>query len=224
MSKIGPGRIIFSQDEIQLRISEVAAEINRDYEGQKLIIVSVLKGSIYFVADLTRCLTIPLKIDFLSTRVPSEASRKHTGGIQFVKDLDYDLQGQHVLLVEDVIGTGLTLGLVRQHLEAARPASLKVCTLLDTGWTMRKNTATCPISLNSGADNRNIKEGCHLHEVAQVYVTGSNYYGNDHHWHSYFGEAPEGNLQTMALGYAGHHHVGRSPDDGAVASQAGSQG
>lgn len=131
MSKIGPGKIILSQDEIQMRIREVAAEINRDYEGHKLIIISVLKGSIYFVADLTRHLTMPLKIDFLSTRVPSEATKKNGGGIQFVKDLDYDLQGQQVLLVEDVIGTGLTLGLVRQHLEAAQPASLKICTLLD---------------------------------------------------------------------------------------------
>lgn len=131
MSKIGPGKIIFSQDEIQMRIRDVAAEINRDYEGQKLIIISVLKGSIYFVADLTRHLTMPLKIDFLSTRVPAEATKKNGGGIQFVKDLDYDLQGQQVLLVEDVIGTGLTLGLVRQHLEAAQPASLKICTLLD---------------------------------------------------------------------------------------------
>jgi len=131
MGKIGPGKIIFSQDEIQTRIREVAAEINRDYEGHKLIIISVLKGSIYFVADLTRHLTIPLKIDFLSTRVPAEATKKNGGGIQFVKDLDYDLQGQQVLLVEDVIGTGLTLGLVRQHLEAAQPASLKICTLLD---------------------------------------------------------------------------------------------
>ena len=131
MSKVGPGKIIFSRDEIQMRIREVAAEINRDYEGHKLIIISVLKGSVYFVADLTRHLTMPLKIDFLSTRVPSEATKKNGGGIQFVKDLDYDLQGQQVLLVEDVIGTGLTLGLVRQHLEAAQPASLKICTLLD---------------------------------------------------------------------------------------------
>ena len=131
MSKVGIGRIIFTPDEIQARIKEVAADINRDYEGQKLIIVSVLKGSIYFVADLTRHLTIPLKIDFLSTRGPSDATKKNGGGIQFVKDLDYDLQGQQVLLVEDVIGTGLTLGLVRHHLEATRPASLKICTLLD---------------------------------------------------------------------------------------------
>lgn len=131
MSKSGPGKVVFTQDQIMERLKEVAAEINRDYEGQELIIVSVLKGAIYFVADLTRHLTMPLKIDFLSTRVPSEASKKNGGGIQFVKDLDYDLQGQQVLLVEDVIGTGLTLGLVRQHLEAAQPASLKICTLLD---------------------------------------------------------------------------------------------
>lgn len=131
MSKVGIGRIIFTPDEIQARIKEVAADINRDYEGQKLIIVSVLKGSIYFVADLTRYLTVPLKIDFLSTRVPSDATKKNGGGIQFVKDLDYDLKGQQVLLVEDVIGTGLTLGLVRHHLEATQPTSLKICTLLD---------------------------------------------------------------------------------------------
>lgn len=144
MSKVGVGKIIFSQEEIQQRVQQVAAEINRDYEGKKLIIISVLKGSIFFVTDLTRHLTMPLKIDFLSTRVPSETSKKN-GNIQFVKDLDYDLADQHVLLVEDVIGTGLTLGLVRKHLEAAQPASLKICTLLDnpTGRLLPININYC---------------------------------------------------------------------------------
>ncbi len=130
MNKPGVGKTIFTQEQIQERIKEVAADINRDYEGQDVIIVSVLKGSIYFVADLTRYLTIPLRIDFLSTKASPEVIKK-TGVIQFVKDLDFNLQGQHVLLVEDVVGTGLTLGLVCQHLEATQPASLKICTLLD---------------------------------------------------------------------------------------------
>lgn len=128
MSNIG--KTIYSQEQIQQRIEEIAQEINRDYQDQDLLVISVLKGSIYFVADLTRHLTVPLSIDFLAIGVSPDIIKK-TGLLQFTKDLDIDLNGRHVLLVEDVIGTGLTLGLVCQHLEAAKPASLKICTLLD---------------------------------------------------------------------------------------------
>ncbi|MHB8126635.1 MAG: hypoxanthine phosphoribosyltransferase [Desulfitobacteriaceae bacterium] len=130
MNLPGIGKTIFTQEQIQQRIAEIALEINRDYQGKELVIVSILKGSVYFVADLTRHLTIPLKIDFLSIGVYPEVTKK-TGVIRFTKDLDFTLTDQHVLLVEDVIGTGLTLGFVCQHLEAFKPASLKICTLLD---------------------------------------------------------------------------------------------
>jgi hypoxanthine phosphoribosyltransferase len=89
---------------------------------------SKLQGSFYFVADLSRHLTIPLIIDFLSIGISHDDNK---AGVRFTKDLDIDLAGRHVLLVEDVIGTGFTLGYICQHLESANPASLKICTLFD---------------------------------------------------------------------------------------------
>jgi hypoxanthine phosphoribosyltransferase len=124
----GIGKVIFTPDQIQQRVAEIGNLINQDYQGQELVIVSVLKGSLYFVADLTRHLTMPLMIDFLAIGVARE---ENTGMIRFTKDLDINLTGRHVLLVEDVIGTGFTLGYIIQHLEASQPASLKICTLLD---------------------------------------------------------------------------------------------
>lgn len=127
MNGTGIKKIIYTQEQIQQRVADVAEEINRDYQGQELIIVGVLKGSVYFVVDLSRHLTMPINIDFLSIGMTPGEHHK----IQFKKDLDLDLTGRHVLLVEDVIGTGLTLGYICQHLESANPASLKICTLLD---------------------------------------------------------------------------------------------
>lgn len=127
MSEPGIKKIIFTQEQIQHRVAEVAAEINQDYQDKELVIVGVLKGSVYFVVDLSRHLTMPINIDFLSIGMSPGEHHK----IRFKKDLDLDLTGRHVLLVEDVIGTGLTLGYICQHLEDVKPASLKICTLLD---------------------------------------------------------------------------------------------
>jgi hypoxanthine phosphoribosyltransferase len=124
------GKIIFTQEQIQQRVAEIGRTIDQDYQGKEVIAISVLKGSLYFLADLTRHLTIPLNIDFLSIKAFSDETTK-TGVVRFTKDLDLSITGRHVLLVEDVIGTGLTLGYICQHLEAAKPASLKICTLLD---------------------------------------------------------------------------------------------
>lgn len=126
----GIGKTVFSEAQIQSRIAEIAQEINNDYQGRELVIVSVLKGSIYFVADLTRHLTMPLAIDFLSIGVSPGADNKPRV-VRIKKDLDVDLRERHVLLVEDLIGTGLTLAYVCQRLEMDKPASLKICTLLD---------------------------------------------------------------------------------------------
>lgn len=129
MSGYGIGKTVFTEEQIQQRVAEVAADINRDYQDKELVIVGVLKGSVYFMVDLTRHLTMPVSIDFLSIGLSPEDNKKN--GIRFKKDLDLDLSGKHVLLVEDIIGTGLTLGYICQHLEASNPASLKICTLLD---------------------------------------------------------------------------------------------
>ncbi len=130
MVKSGLGKIIYTEEEIQARIAQVAAVINRDYKGEKLVVIGVLKGALYFVADLTRHLDMPINIDFISIgSAPNEL--KITGTIRFTKNIGLDLSDQHVLLVEDVIGTGLTLGFICQHLETFKPASLKICTLLN---------------------------------------------------------------------------------------------
>jgi hypoxanthine phosphoribosyltransferase len=130
MKNTGIGKIIYTREQIQQQIAKIGKEISQDYQGKELVVVSVLKGSLYFIADLTRQITLPLKIDFLSVGVSPEADHK-PGMVHFTKDLDVTLTGQHVLLVEDIIRTGLTLGYVCQHLEASQPASLKICTLLD---------------------------------------------------------------------------------------------
>ena len=139
---MGIGKIVFTDEQIQSRIAEIAEEINRDYQGRELVIVSVLKGSLYFVADLTRRLTMPLAVDFLSIGVSPRSSNKPRV-VRIKKDLDLDLGERHVLLVEDLIGTGLTLAYVCQRLEMDKPASLKICTLLD-----KSNDRLLPIKID----------------------------------------------------------------------------
>lgn len=123
-------KIIYTEEQIKKRILEVSREINRDYNDKELFIIGVLKGSIYFVTDLTRHLTMPVNIDFLSIGLAPEPSG-FGKSIRIKKDVDLELKGRHVLLVEDVIGTGFTLGYICQHLEAMEPASFKICSLLD---------------------------------------------------------------------------------------------
>lgn len=129
MKSPGLGKIIYTEEQIQQRVAEVAELINRDYSGQELVIVCILKGSLYFVADLTRHLNMPIILEFLSIGVTHDDAGKTA--VQFNKDLDVSIEGQHILLVEDIIGTGFTLGYICQRLEESKPASLKICTLLD---------------------------------------------------------------------------------------------
>lgn len=130
MTRPSIGRIVFSKDQIQKRVAEVGRQIRTDYQNRDLVMVSVLKGSLYFLADLTRSIDLPLELDFLSIGVSLEPNHQ-AGAIRFTKDLDINIKGRDVILAEDVIGTGLTLGFICQHLEAHQPASLKICTLLD---------------------------------------------------------------------------------------------
>jgi len=123
------GKTIFTEDEIRERVKEIANEINAYYKNDELIIISILKGSIYFLSDLTRHLAMPIELDFLSIGVKRDEDKKRL--ITFIKDLDLDITDRNVLLLEDVIGTGLTIGYVLQHLESFHPKSLRVCTLLD---------------------------------------------------------------------------------------------
>lgn len=125
----GVGRILFSADQIQMRVRQLAKEISHDYEGRRILLVGVLRGVMCFMADLMRYLEVSADVDFMALSYYGGDS----GGeaVRITKDLDVKPNGRHVLLVEDIVDTGMTLSFVLAHLGAARPASLTVCTLLD---------------------------------------------------------------------------------------------
>lgn len=130
MSDRSIGQILISEADLKARIIELGKQINEDYRDKYPVIVSVLKGAFYFVADLTRQMTIPVNIDFLAIGLYPGITTQ-TGIVRITKDLDITITGRHVLMVEDVIGTGLTLGYIYQHMESRKPASINICTLLD---------------------------------------------------------------------------------------------
>jgi hypoxanthine phosphoribosyltransferase len=124
----GVGRVFFSADQIQKRVQQLAREISRDYEGRHLLLVGVLRGVFCFMADLMRYLTVPADVDFMAISYFGVETGR---AVRVTKDLDLNLEGRDVLLVEDIVDTGMTLGYVMGHLKARKPASLAVCTLLD---------------------------------------------------------------------------------------------
>jgi hypoxanthine phosphoribosyltransferase len=123
-------RILFTEEEIHRRIRQVAAQISENYAGRELKLVGVLKGSVFFLTALARELTVTVTVDFLGISSFS-SSRAAPGMVRISKDLDDGIEGQHVLLVEDIIDTGFTTRYLLQHLSAREPKSLAVCTLLD---------------------------------------------------------------------------------------------
>ena len=132
MPELGDDRIgetILSSEQIQARIAELGAEIARDYQDRNPIMVSVLKGAFIFVADLVRATPIPLEIDFMAVSSYG-ASTRSSGVVRIVKDLDVDLTDRHVIIVEDIVDSGLTLRYLRKTLESRGTASLEVCALL----------------------------------------------------------------------------------------------
>ena len=123
-------RVLFSEEQIQARIREVAAEISQRYENGNLRMIGVLKGSVFFLTALARELTIPVKVDFLAI----SSFSNHTGSpgvVRIAKDLDDSIQGEDVLLVEDIVDTGFTVRYLLQNLAGRGPNSLAVCTMLD---------------------------------------------------------------------------------------------
>ncbi len=130
MKRQGVGESLISEEELQNRIQELAVEIDRDYKDKHPIVISVLKGAFYFVADLTRAISTPVNIDFLAISQMPGVSRD-TGIVRISKDLDLSIAERHVIMVEDIIDTGLTLAYLLQNLAPRRPKSLNVCVLLD---------------------------------------------------------------------------------------------
>jgi len=123
-------QILIPGEAIQQRVQEIGAEISRDYAGQNIILVGVLKGVLFFMADLLRAITIPVEVDFIAVSNYSPESRER-GVVRLVKDLETVIAGRHVLFIEDVVDTGLTLTYLLRLLRAREPASLEVCTLFN---------------------------------------------------------------------------------------------
>lgn len=123
-------RVLCSEQEIAQAVKEMGAKISKDYAGKDLILVCILKGAAMFYADLARRITIPLDMDFMSISSYGN-SRKSSGIVQIRKDMDANIEGRHVLIVEDIVDSGQTLAYLKELLMARSPASLKICTLLD---------------------------------------------------------------------------------------------
>ena len=121
--------VLIDQDALQRRIAELGEEISADYAGRDLLLVGVLKGAVFFMADLMRHLTVPCEVDFMAISSYGDATDS-SGIVRILKDLDINIEGRHVLVVEDIIDSGLTLSYLIRNLESREPATLEVCALL----------------------------------------------------------------------------------------------
>jgi hypoxanthine phosphoribosyltransferase len=124
-----PADVLLSEERIRERVRELGREIARDYAGRPLVVVGVLKGSFVFLADLVRAIDLPISVDFIG--ISSYAGSSSTGVVKITSDLTRPIEGQHVLLVEDIVDTGLTMQYLLENLETRRPASIAVCALLE---------------------------------------------------------------------------------------------
>ena len=123
-------RVLLSEDEVNKRISEVAAQISRDYQGKEIHLICILKGGVFFTCELAKRLELPVTLDFMSVSSYGNAT-KSSGVVRIVKDLDEPLAGKDVLIVEDIIDSGRTLSYLIEVLKQRGPESIRLCTLLD---------------------------------------------------------------------------------------------
>ena len=123
------GEILIDEDALSTRVAELGAEVSADYQGRDLLLIGVLKGAVFFMADLMRKLTIPCEVDFMAISSYGD-STDSSGIVRILKDLDINIEGRDVLVVEDIIDSGLTLSYLMRNLESREPASLEVCALL----------------------------------------------------------------------------------------------
>jgi len=122
-------RILHTEEEIRQRVQEIGRQITADYAGKELVMIGVLTSSVYFFTDLTRAVELPVLIDFIDLgHISPTATQK--GIVRITKDLEIDISGKHVILVEDIIRTGLTIGYLVQNLSSRMPASVQICSLL----------------------------------------------------------------------------------------------
>jgi hypoxanthine phosphoribosyltransferase len=123
------GEVLVPAEELAGKVRELAAEVSRDYEGKDLVLIGVLKGAVFFVADLMRAIEVPCEVDFMAVASYGSATRS-SGVVRILKDLDAVIEGRHVLIVEDIVDSGLTLQYLLRNLAGRDPESLEVCALL----------------------------------------------------------------------------------------------
>ena len=123
--------VLVSEEQLKAKVAELGARISKDYEGKNLVLVSILKGSVVFMADLMRAVTIPCNIDFMVVSSYGGGNTTSTGLVKIIKDLDQPLEGKNVLIVEDIIDSGRTLAYLIDILHKRNPNSIHLCTLLD---------------------------------------------------------------------------------------------
>ena len=123
-------QVLFSEEQLKTRVAELARQIERDYAGKTPMLISVLRGSFIFMADLCRALQLPCTLDFMSVSSYGKGTSS-TGQVQITKDLSEDIAGRDILVVEDILDSGNTLSYLLKILENRRPASIRLCTLLD---------------------------------------------------------------------------------------------
>ena len=123
------GEVLIDRESLSARVAELGVEVSGDYEGRDLLLIGVLKGAVFFMADLMRHITVPCEVDFMA--ISSYGDSTDTSGIvRILKDLDINIEGRDVLVVEDIIDSGLTLSYLMRNLESREPASLEICALM----------------------------------------------------------------------------------------------
>lgn len=176
MAEVKP-EILFPKEIIHKRVGELAGQISRDYDGRELLCVGILKGAFIFAADLIRGMSVPCRVDFVRLASYGVGSRS-SGEVRITKDLETPIGGRDVLIVEDIIDTGLTLSFLVEVLRKRQPASLRVCTLLDkkerrrvpfdanyVGFTI-PDVFVVGYGLDYNEDFRFLPDVCVLHDIA----------------------------------------------------------
>jgi hypoxanthine phosphoribosyltransferase len=123
------GEILIDEDALSARVAELGAEVSADYQGRDLLLIGVLKGAVFFMADLMRHINVPCEVDFMAISSYGD-STDSSGIVRILKDLDINIEGRDVLVVEDIIDSGLTLSYLMRNLESREPATLEVCALM----------------------------------------------------------------------------------------------
>ncbi len=123
-------RILLTEEEIRTKVQELGRRISSDYAGKEVLLIGILKGAMIFLADLVREITVPTQFDFMAVSSYGSSS-KSSGEVRILKDLEYGVEGRNIILVEDIVDTGLTLNYLAENLMSRDPASVRICTLLD---------------------------------------------------------------------------------------------